>query len=253
MFSFIRYTHIHTQQCIYLCSVYYFQHLRPQPPILQRPLTSLILHTHIFIHTQMESGWRKCLASIENGGNDMRVHNNSNLTNNAWDDNTNIISTATSTTPIFAASGTPYYDYTNQILFNNTTFNNPCMRDPHMMCLRLGKRHYCSDTVMGPDRYVAAESSSAANKRPGKQPYPYGMAARCQVDGCNVALSNVKEYYRRHKVCEIHSKAPKVVVLGLQQRFCQQCSRFSILFQIIIIIILIIIFFNKYFDWKEKL
>ncbi|PWA68947.1 Transcription factor, SBP-box [Artemisia annua] len=113
----------------------------------------------------MESGWRKCLASIENGGNDMR----------------------------------------------------------------LGKRHYCSDTVIVPDRHVAAESSSAANKRSGKQPYPYAMAARCQVDGCHVALSNVKEYYRRHKVCEIHSKAPKVVVLGLQQRFCQQCSRFHVM------------------------
>ncbi|KAG5579963.1 hypothetical protein H5410_050590 [Solanum commersonii] len=31
---------------------------------------------------------------------------------------------------------------------------------------------------------------------------------------------------QRHKVCEMHAKAPKVVLLGLQQRFCQQCSRF---------------------------
>lgn len=48
---------------------------------------------------------------------------------------------------------------------------------------------------------------------------------RCQVEGCHVALINAKEYHRRHKVCEKHSKAPKVVVLGLEQRFCQQCSR----------------------------
>ncbi|GJU09374.1 squamosa promoter-binding-like protein 7, partial [Tanacetum coccineum] len=162
-------------------------------------------------------------ASINNGGNDMRVHNNnSNLTNNAWD-NTNTISTIPTTTSSLAYGGTPYSDYTNQILFNNT-FDNHCMRDPHMMCLRLGKRHYCSDTVVVPYRYAAAESSSAANKRSVKQPYPYAVTARCQVDGCHVALSNVKEYYRRHKVCEIHSKAPKVVVFGLQQRFCQQCS-----------------------------
>jgi hypothetical protein len=49
--------------------------------------------------------------------------------------------------------------------------------------------------------------------------------ARCQVEGCHVELAGAKEYHRRHKVCEAHSKAPRVVVLGAEQRFCQQCSR----------------------------
>ncbi|KAL6844743.1 hypothetical protein ACP4OV_025402 [Aristida adscensionis] len=49
---------------------------------------------------------------------------------------------------------------------------------------------------------------------------------RCQVEGCGVDLSGVKPYYCRHKVCNMHSKAPRVVVAGLEQRFCQQCSRF---------------------------
>ncbi|KAK4488533.1 hypothetical protein RD792_004297 [Penstemon davidsonii] len=50
----------------------------------------------------------------------------------------------------------------------------------------------------------------------------------CQVEGCEVVLgiNNAKEYHRRHKVCEVHAKAPRVVVHGIQQRFCQQCSRF---------------------------
>lgn len=48
---------------------------------------------------------------------------------------------------------------------------------------------------------------------------------RCQVEGCNVDLSEVKTYYLRHKVCGTHSKAATVVVRGLEQRFCQQCSR----------------------------
>ncbi|KAM0932372.1 putative transcription factor SBP family [Dioscorea sansibarensis] len=52
------------------------------------------------------------------------------------------------------------------------------------------------------------------------------QAPRCQVEGCNVELSDVKAYYSRHKVCAIHSKSPKVIVAGLEQRFCQQCSRF---------------------------
>ncbi|KAL5571628.1 hypothetical protein UlMin_021225 [Ulmus minor] len=54
------------------------------------------------------------------------------------------------------------------------------------------------------------------------------IVPRCQVEGCHVALANAKDYHRRHKVCEMHSKAPKVVVLGLEQRFCQQCSRFHV-------------------------
>lgn len=50
---------------------------------------------------------------------------------------------------------------------------------------------------------------------------------RCQVEGCNLDLSDAKTYYSRHKVCGVHSKTPKVIVNGLEQRFCQQCSRSS--------------------------
>ncbi|KVH89244.1 Transcription factor, SBP-box, partial [Cynara cardunculus var. scolymus] len=133
----------------------------------------------------------------------------------------------------------------NRRLYGGIGSINHRIPDPHMMCLKLGKRHYCEDAVV-PDRHVlAAESSFSSTKRAGKPPYPYyvcdstttaipgvrtpsspATVARCQVEGCHVALTNAKEYYKRHKVCEIHSKAPKVVVLGLQQRFCQQCSRF---------------------------
>ncbi|KAJ0255467.1 Squamosa promoter-binding-like protein 15 [Hirschfeldia incana] len=52
------------------------------------------------------------------------------------------------------------------------------------------------------------------------------MTARCQVEGCRMDLSNAKTYYSRHKVCCVHSKSSKVIVSGLPQRFCQQCSRF---------------------------
>nr|XP_043606369.1 squamosa promoter-binding-like protein 13A [Erigeron canadensis] len=52
------------------------------------------------------------------------------------------------------------------------------------------------------------------------------QAASCLVDGCTADLSNSKEYHRRHKVCEVHSKTPEVSINGQKQRFCQQCSRF---------------------------
>lgn len=52
---------------------------------------------------------------------------------------------------------------------------------------------------------------------------------RCQVEGCNLDLSEAKAYYSRHKVCGTHSKTGTVIVAGLEQRFCQQCSRFHLL------------------------
>ncbi|KAI3742821.1 hypothetical protein L1987_60517 [Smallanthus sonchifolius] len=51
----------------------------------------------------------------------------------------------------------------------------------------------------------------------------------CQVHGCNMKLVSCKDYHKKHKVCELHSKSAKVIVNGVQQRFCHQCSRFHIL------------------------
>ncbi|XP_047972160.1 squamosa promoter-binding-like protein 17 [Salvia hispanica] len=73
----------------------------------------------------------------------------------------------------------------------------------------------------------SSSSSSSINGSPAKK----GRTAvvqppRCQVEGCLVDLSGSKAYYCRHKVCGMHSKSPMVIVAGLEQRFCQQCSRF---------------------------
>lgn len=53
--------------------------------------------------------------------------------------------------------------------------------------------------------------------------------AVCQVEDCAADLSKAKDYHRRHKVCEMHSKASKALVGNQMQRFCQQCSRFHAL------------------------
>jgi hypothetical protein len=119
--------------------------------------------------------------------------------------------------------------------------------DPHLMCLNLGKRHYFEDATPLGDRHVARSSSVGKRGKPyttttttttttdhrgcvggpssSSSPLP-ATVPRCQVEGCHVPLLNAKDYHRRHKVCEMHSKAPRVVVLGLEQRFCQQCSRY---------------------------
>ena len=49
--------------------------------------------------------------------------------------------------------------------------------------------------------------------------------AVCQVEDCRADLGNAKDYHRRHKVCDMHSKASKALVGNVMQRFCQQCSR----------------------------
>ncbi|XP_031279779.1 squamosa promoter-binding-like protein 1 [Pistacia vera] len=53
--------------------------------------------------------------------------------------------------------------------------------------------------------------------------------AVCQVEDCGADLSSAKDYHRRHKVCEMHSKASRALVGNVMQRFCQQCSRFHVL------------------------
>ncbi|KAB5569038.1 hypothetical protein DKX38_002831 [Salix brachista] len=117
--------------------------------------------------------------------------------------------------------------------------------DPHQMCLKLGKRHYFEDSTSNNNTNPIIDRDVVGGFSIGKRGKPYytvgGGGAhdepsssssvnvpRCQVEGCHVALVNAKDYHRRHKVCEMHSKAGKVIVLGLEQRFCQQCSRFHV-------------------------
>ncbi|KAJ1290324.1 hypothetical protein BS78_02G234800 [Paspalum vaginatum] len=66
-------------------------------------------------------------------------------------------------------------------------------------------------------------------KRPRSGPGAGAQCPSCAVDGCKADLSKCRDYHRRHKVCEAHSKTPVVVVAGREMRFCQQCSRFHLL------------------------
>jgi hypothetical protein len=75
---------------------------------------------------------------------------------------------------------------------------------------------------------TAILSSSGSSSTPPKRVRSssiHSQIAYCQVYGCNKDLSGCKDYHKRHKVCEIHSKTSKVIVNGIEQRFCQQCSR----------------------------
>ncbi|KAI9122013.1 hypothetical protein K1719_006702 [Acacia pycnantha] len=98
--------------------------------------------------------------------------------------------------------------------------------------LKFGQKIYFEDVGVGGavKSSGGAASSSSSGVTPPKKGRGSGAQGaqppRCQVEGCKVDLSDAKAYYSRHKVCSMHSKSPRVVVAGQEQRFCQQCSRF---------------------------
>eukprot|EP00250_Pteridium_aquilinum_P016928 c23369_g1_i1 orf=245-1612(-) len=73
----------------------------------------------------------------------------------------------------------------------------------------------------------SCSSKNSVNKK--RSVSQVGYTNMCQVEGCTFDLSNTKDYFRRRKVCEWHFKASKVKVQNVEQRFCQQCSRFHVL------------------------
>ncbi|GKA89128.1 squamosa promoter-binding-like protein 14 [Tanacetum coccineum] len=60
------------------------------------------------------------------------------------------------------------------------------------------------------------QSGSPGNAGGGGGNYPM-----CQVDNRKEDLSAAKDYHRRHKVCEVHTKAGNALVGKQIQRFCQ--------------------------------
>ncbi|KAJ6388188.1 hypothetical protein OIU77_026708 [Salix suchowensis] len=100
-----------------------------------------------------------------------------------------------------------------------------------LLGLKLGKRTYFEDACAGSNAQSSAVStihvpSSFTPAKKLKSGNHSQRAPRCQVQDCNLDLSSAKDYHRKHRVCESHSKCPKVIVAGLERRFCQQCSRF---------------------------
>ncbi|MCO5568735.1 hypothetical protein L7F22_022434 [Adiantum nelumboides] len=75
--------------------------------------------------------------------------------------------------------------------------------------------------------FASAEDATGTRNAKRLRPLsPGNQSPVCQVDDCHTDLKHAKDYHRRHKVCESHSKAPQSLVQNVMQRFCQQCSRF---------------------------
>ncbi|KAI3976016.1 hypothetical protein MKX01_016699 [Papaver californicum] len=97
------------------------------------------------------------------------------------------------------------------------SMNNNKWNDPRLTMFSTSSSSSSSATTLSSMKRARSSSSNGV------------QIASCLVDGCNADLSKCRDYHRRHKVCEAHSKTPKVLVAGQEQRFCQQCSRFHFL------------------------
>ncbi|KAK7379581.1 hypothetical protein VNO80_05044 [Phaseolus coccineus] len=106
---------------------------------------------------------------------------------------------------------------------------SPVSGEP-LLTLKLGKRLYFEDVCAGSDSKKPSSFevpvSSGKKYKTSSQNLQHPS---CQVEGCGLDLSSSKDYHRKHRVCEAHSKSPKVLIAGLERRFCQQCSRFHAL------------------------
>lgn len=95
--------------------------------------------------------------------------------------------------------------------------------------LKLGRRMYFEDPCVGNNTKDSSSSasitSSTTSLKKSRVCQQNMLSTYCQVEGCKVDLTTAKDYHRKHRVCERHSKFPKVVVAGQERRFCQQCSR----------------------------
>lgn len=78
---------------------------------------------------------------------------------------------------------------------------------------------------LGGQGYSIAEINEGNSGKKAKVVGASTNRSACQVVDCSADLSNAKDYHRRHKVCEMHSKATRALVGNIMQRFCQQCSR----------------------------
>lgn len=91
--------------------------------------------------------------------------------------------------------------------------------------LKLGKRTYFENSGAGSNVKSASLSVMPTPLKKTKSSGQNLHIPRCAVEGCDFDLSMAKEYHRKHKICDNHSKSPKVIVGGHERRFCQQCSR----------------------------
>lgn len=94
-------------------------------------------------------------------------------------------------------------------------------RDPRLTCSNFLAGHV-------PCACPELDALLEDNGLPGKKRARAARAsssARCQVPGCEVDISELKGYHRRHRVCLRCATAVTVLIDGEAKRYCQQCGK----------------------------
>ncbi|XP_058723859.1 squamosa promoter-binding-like protein 7 [Vicia villosa] len=98
-------------------------------------------------------------------------------------------------------------------------------RDPRLTCSNFLAGHV-------PCACPELDALLEDNGLPGKKRARAARAsasARCQVPSCEVDISELKGYHRRHRVCLRCATAVTVLIDGEVKRYCQQCGKFHVL------------------------
>ncbi|KAG6510273.1 hypothetical protein ZIOFF_028282 [Zingiber officinale] len=181
------------------------------------------------------SGGSYKLSAAAGGGGGGGASSGSDLGNGSSSKSTISASTASSKTAKSSDwEANPKNCDKNVILLENGSFPIAAQvagLEESQIGLKLGKRTYfenvsAENTGKNPPSALDSVSPPGSLVKKPKLTHQIAQSAYCQVQGCSFDLSGAKDYHRKHRVCEAHSKCPKVVVGGQERRFCQQCSRF---------------------------
>lgn len=99
-------------------------------------------------------------------------------------------------------------------------------RDPRLTCSNfMAGRVPCACPEI--DAMLAEEAAITPGKKRARttRVAPTAGTVRCQVPGCELDISELKGYHRRHRVCLRCANATAVVVDGETKRYCQQCGK----------------------------
>lgn len=100
-------------------------------------------------------------------------------------------------------------------------------RDPRMTCSNfLAGRVPCACPEIDEQMEKLEEEEAGA---PGKKRARTGRVgsgtSRCQVPGCEVDITELKGYHKRHRVCLQCANSSTVLINGESKRYCQQCGK----------------------------
>ncbi|KAG4126565.1 hypothetical protein ERO13_D10G164500v2 [Gossypium hirsutum] len=104
-------------------------------------------------------------------------------------------------------------------------------RDPRMTCSNFiaGRVPCACPEIDAQVEKLEEEEAGAPGKKRARTGRVGSGTCRCQVPGCEVDISELKGYHRRHRICLRCANSSTVLIDGETKRYCQQCGKFHLL------------------------